>query len=55
MCLNSDIQVSETSIIHCNAGACWVTAKPWNDIVVKDCDIHDCQVVGIYCQGEGGN
>ena len=40
--INSDIQVSETSFEKFMQGACWVAAKPWNDIVIKDCNIHDC-------------
>lgn len=51
--VNADLFISETFFQHFKAGAIYSIAKPYNTVIIKDSEIRDASVVGIYLQGEG--
>lgn len=49
----ADLHISKSSFVNFGAGAIWTCAKPDNEVIIQDCTISDCTVVGVFVQGEG--
>lgn len=50
---NADLFVSESSFREFKSGAIYSIAKPYNRVMIKDCEIREVGICGVYCQGEG--
>jgi hypothetical protein len=53
ICIQSDAHISNSTFTNFGAGAIFTCAKPDNEVIIQDCKISDCTVVGVYVQGEG--
>lgn len=53
--INADLFISETLFQNFKAGAIYSVAKPYNTVIIKDSEIREASVVGIYLQGEGSS
>ena len=51
--MNSDVFISDTKFHDFRAGAIYCLANPDNTVEIQDSVIQNCQVMGIYLQGEG--
>lgn len=51
--INADLFISETTLKDFKAGAIYSIAKPYNHVMIKDSEIRESSIVGVYLQGEG--
>jgi len=51
--INADLFISETSFKDFKQGAIYSIAKPYNTVMIKDTEIRETGIVGVYLQGEG--
>lgn len=51
--MNSDVFISDSEFKDFRAGAIYCLANPDNTVEIQDSTISNCEVMGIYIQGEG--
>ena len=51
--INSDVFISDTKFSDFKAGGIYCLANPDNVVEIQDSSVINCQVMGIYLQGEG--
>jgi uncharacterized protein YjbI with pentapeptide repeats len=51
ICINSNVQASNCRFSNFKQGAMHLIAKRENRVVIQNCDIFKCSLVGVYLQG----